>query len=149
MRKNLFVYLFGVLCSLALFTACSDDDGNKGNGGSEDGGGQPVSLQETVVGTYEGDLRVVLPELNLDNTQTRRIFVKADGAENVQLVLKDFSIEVAGAPVPVGDIEVSGIALEGDATAVQLKEKLLLSYIRIWANCLLLCLATLLLAKLI
>lgn len=122
MRKNLFVYLFGVLCSLALFTACSDDDGNKGNGGSEDGGGQPVSLQETVVGTYEGDLRVVLPELNLDNTQTRRIFVKADGAENVQLVLKDFSIEVAGAPVPVGDIEVSGIALEGDATAVQLKE---------------------------
>lgn len=26
MKKNLFYYLFAVICSVALFTACSDDD---------------------------------------------------------------------------------------------------------------------------
>ena len=82
MRKNLFVYLFGVLCSLALFTACSDDDGNKGNGGSEDGGGQPVSLQETVVGTYDGDLTVEMNGVSLTPTPlAQRIFMKADAAD--------------------------------------------------------------------
>ncbi|MDC2624047.1 hypothetical protein [Bacteroides ovatus] len=28
MRKNLFYYLFTVLCTVALFTSCSDDDKN-------------------------------------------------------------------------------------------------------------------------
>lgn len=26
MKKNLFYYLFAVICSVALFTSCSDDD---------------------------------------------------------------------------------------------------------------------------
>ena len=29
MKKNLFYYLFAVICSVALFTSCSDDDGEK------------------------------------------------------------------------------------------------------------------------
>lgn len=115
MKKSL-LYLFMLVCSVTLFTGCSDDDDNgKGNPAME--------LQSSVVGTYEGDLRVVLPALQLDNTQERKIFVKADGAANVQLVLRDFSIEVAGSPVTVGDIDVSGIVLSGDAGNVQLEEK--------------------------
>ena len=115
MKKSL-LYLFMLVCSVTLFTGCSDDDDNGG-------GNLAMALQSSVVGTYEGDLRVVLPELHLDNTQERKIFVKADGQENVQLVLRDFSIEVAGSPVTVGDIDVSGIVLSGDAGNVQLEEK--------------------------
>lgn len=105
-----------LICSVSLFTGCSDDDDNGG-------GDLAMALQSSVVGTYEGDLRVVLPALQLDNTQKRKIFVKADGQENVQLVLRDFSIEVAGNPVTVGDIDVSGIVLSGDVSNVQLEEK--------------------------
>ena len=115
MKKNL-LYLFMLICSVSLFTGCSDDDDNGG-------GDLAMALQSSVVGTYEGDLRVVLPALQLDNTQKRKIFVKADGQENVQLVLRDFSIEVAGNPVTVGDIDVSGIVLSGDVSNVQLEEK--------------------------
>lgn len=115
MKKSL-LYLFMLVCSVTLFTGCSDDDDNGG-------GNLAMALQSSVVGTYEGDLRVVLPALQLDNTQERKIFVKADGQENVQLVLRDFSIEVAGSPVTVGDIDVSGIVLSGDADNVQLEEK--------------------------
>ncbi len=115
MKKSL-LYLFMLVCSVTLFTGCSDDDDNGG-------GNLAMALQSSVVGTYEGDLRVVLPELHLDNTQERKIFVKADGQENVQLVLRDFSIEVAGSPVTVGDIDVSGIVLSGDVSNVQLEEK--------------------------
>ena len=115
MKKNL-LYLFMLICSVSLFTGCSDDDDNGG-------GDLAMALQSSVLGTYEGDLRVVLPALQLDNTQKRKIFVKADGQENVQLVLRDFSIEVAGNPVIVGDIDVSGIVLSGDVSNVQLEEK--------------------------
>ena len=57
---------------------CSDDDDNGG-------GDLAMALQSSVVGTYEGDLRVVLPALQLDNTQKRKIFVKADG----QMCIRD------------------------------------------------------------
>lgn len=29
MKKNLFYYLFAVICSVSLFTSCSDDDDEK------------------------------------------------------------------------------------------------------------------------
>lgn len=29
MKKNLFYYLFAVICSVTLFTSCSDDDDEK------------------------------------------------------------------------------------------------------------------------
>ena len=32
MKKKLFYYLFAVLCTVALFTSCSDDDDNGKNG---------------------------------------------------------------------------------------------------------------------
>ena len=57
MKKSL-LYLFMLVCSVTLFTGCSDDDDNGG-------GNLAMALQSSVVGTYEGDLRVVLPELHL------------------------------------------------------------------------------------
>ena len=51
MKKSL-LYLFMLICSVSLFTGCSDDDDNGG-------GDLAMALQSSVVGTYEGDLRVV------------------------------------------------------------------------------------------
>lgn len=122
MRKNLFVYLFGVLCSLALFTACSDDDDNKGGNGG-DGGNKPVSLQEAVVGTYDGDLTVEMNGVSLTpDPLAQRIFMKADATDKIELVLRNFSIVVGTGEVPVGDILVPGVALSGDASNVELAE---------------------------
>ena len=44
MKKNFFYYLFAVICSVALFTSCSDDDAVKG-----------LTI-DNVVGTFTGDL---------------------------------------------------------------------------------------------
>ena len=43
MKKNLF-YLFALICSMSLFTACSDDDEAPGNSG----------VVGEVVGDYKG-----------------------------------------------------------------------------------------------
>ena len=50
MKKNLF-YLFALVCSMSLFTACSDDEGGDG-----DNLGKVIS--EEIVGNYSGDLDI-------------------------------------------------------------------------------------------
>lgn len=47
MKKSLFYYLFAVLCSVTLFTSCSDDD-------------EVVSVADAVVGDYDGLLDVAM-----------------------------------------------------------------------------------------
>ena len=47
MKKNLF-YLFALICSVSLFTSCSDDD-------------DPVyPIEEELAGTYKGTLDIEL-----------------------------------------------------------------------------------------
>lgn len=53
MKKNLFYYLFAVICSVALFTSCSDDDDAV----------KRLTI-DNVVGTFTGDLSV-LQQLSL------------------------------------------------------------------------------------
>lgn len=116
MKKNLFYYLFAVLCTVALFTACSDDDGP-----GDDGGDIKKVLMENAIGTYSGNLTVTLEGLPSFDPITQKIFVEQESADKVKLSLRNFSITVAGAPVPVGDIEIGGILLEGDANNVVLQ----------------------------
>lgn len=116
MKKNLFYYLFAVMCTVALFTACSDDDGP-----GDDGGDIKKVLMENAIGTYSGDLTVTLEGLPSFDPITQKIFVEQESADKVKLSLRNFSITVAGAPVPVGDIEIGGIVLEGDANNVVLQ----------------------------
>jgi hypothetical protein len=59
MRKNLFYYLFTVLCTVALFTSCSDDDKNGNDGG------EGLGLNSYVVGTYNSQLKVFLEGVDL------------------------------------------------------------------------------------
>lgn len=115
MKKNLFYYLFAVLCTVALFTSCKDDDDN-GDGDIKN------VLMQNAVGTYSGDLTVTLEGLPSFDPITQKIFVEQEDADKVKLSLRNFSITINGAPIPVGDIEIGGIVLEGDANNVVLRE---------------------------
>lgn len=123
MRKYLFFYLFSMMCAVTLFTACSDDDDNNGNGNGNGGGNETVALQNYVVGTYDGSLTVdMMGSTITESPLEQRIFIKADGSENVELSLRNFSINVGGTAIPVGDIIVGGVVLSGDANNVTLEE---------------------------
>lgn len=116
MKKNLFYCLLAVLCTVTLFTSCKDDDGPGNEGDIK------KVMMENVLGTYSGELKVSLEGgINLQPV-TQKIFVEQDGSDKVKLSLRNFSISVGGAPVSVGNIEVNGIALEGDANNVVLQE---------------------------
>lgn len=111
MKKNL-LCLFVLMCSVSLFTACSDDD-------PKNTGPDFTLLQDAAVGTYDGGLKVSMNGANLTpEAISQRIFVKAEGADKVELSLRDFSFLTFS----VGDIVVSGIPLDGDAGQVVLQE---------------------------
>lgn len=115
MKKNLFYYLFAVLCTVTLFASCSSNEepGTPGGGSS--------TLVENVVGTYQGDLSVSIAGTD-PILQEAKIFMEQSGEDMVKLSLRNFSIVIGDAPVSVGDIVVEGIALEGEASNVILKK---------------------------
>ena len=49
MKKNLFFYLFAVLCTMPLFTSCSDDDAPV-----------VIPVDEEIAGNYGGKLDIKL-----------------------------------------------------------------------------------------
>ena len=84
MKKNLFYYLFAVICYVALFTSCSDDDDAvKG-----------LTI-DNVVGTFTGDLSVL--QQPIPNTSIT--VIKVD-AHRVKVALKDFKF----GELVIGDI---------------------------------------------
>lgn len=118
MRKNLFYCLFAVLCTVTFFTSCSDDDKNGNDGG------EGLGLNSFVVGTYDSQLKVFLEGVDLTESApiSQRIFVKSEDENKVTVSLRNFAIDISGAPFTVGDIVVSGVILEGDASRVVLQE---------------------------
>ena len=68
MKKNLF-YLFALICSMSLFTACSDDDEPTTPPNEEPGEEQrdlATIIEEDIVGNYKGDLSISLMQVPLD-----------------------------------------------------------------------------------
>ena len=114
MKKNLFYCLFAVLCTVTLFTSCKDDD-DKGDGDIKN------VLMQNAVGTYSGELNVSLEGVPFDPI-TQKIFVEQEAADKVKLSLRNFSITIGSEPFAVGDIEIGGIVLEGDANNVVMQE---------------------------
>ena len=97
MKKNLFYYLFAMICSVALFASCSDDD--------DEVTGLTI---DQVVGTFTGQLEV----LNQSIPGTS-IFVTKVDANTVKVELKDFKFS----GLTIGDISAEcKVALdrEGD-----------------------------------
>ena len=69
MKKNLFYYLFAVICSVTLFASCSDDDDDDVKGLTID----------NVVGTFTGDLKVLqqpIPNTSITVIKEKRVSLK-------------------------------------------------------------------------
>ena len=83
MKKSLFFYLFAVLCTMSLFTSCSDDD-------------DAVSLAEIVAGDYDGTLDIAMDmggmsvSVGKDIEETVEVTKVTDAA--VDLRIQGFSI---------------------------------------------------------
>jgi hypothetical protein len=107
MKKNLF-YLFALICSMSLFTACSDDDEAPGNSG----------VVGEVVGDYKGLMDVYYedPDLEIAKDMQQKITIKKSSDTSIGLELKDFVITINNTPLPIGDIAVENCPLkvEGD-----------------------------------
>lgn len=108
MKKELFYYLFAVLCTVCTFTACSDDDDDKP--------GFEISVND-IVGDYYGD--IVAMGDTVENTKITLTKV-SDSKVNVELL--NFSYGV----MTIGDIKAECTAqldggnymLNGETTVV-------------------------------
>lgn len=99
MKKNLFYYLFAVLCTVTLFTSCSDDD-------------EPtVSMSEAVAGEYEGKLDVALviggASVSTGDPLTQSVSVTRAGDTMVDLRITGFSFQ----GMNLGNIELENCQL--------------------------------------
>lgn len=97
MKKNLFFYVFAVLCTMPFFTSCSDDD--------ED---TPVVIpvSEEIAGNYKGTLDVTVDGQKLASV-AQRISVAESGDNAINLSIADFSF----LGIEVGDIDLNNCAL--------------------------------------
>lgn len=108
MKKKMF-YLFALLCSMSLFTACSDDD---------DAVDYSKVIEEEIAGNYKGLMDVFYeePETEIAEDMQQKITIKKSSATSIGLELKDFSITVASTVIPIGDLAIDNcpLTVEGD-----------------------------------
>lgn len=99
MKKKLF-YLFALICSVSLFTACSDDD-------NEGPSGNPITeaIDSQIVGNYNGKLTVLMGQ-PMDFHQ--KVAVTKAGETSIDLLIKDFSFPGMGS---LGDINLKNCEL--------------------------------------
>lgn len=89
MKKSLF-YLFALICSMGLFTGCSEDDPD-----------YTQVIETEIVGGYKGELNVNVDGTDLGSSY-QKITVEKAGATAINLYIKDFSFM----SIPVGDVEL-------------------------------------------
>lgn len=100
MKKSLFFYLFAVLCTMSLFTSCSDDDDTPA-----------VSIADTVAGDYDGTLDIAMDmggmsvSVGKDIEETVEVTKVTDAA--VDLRIQGFSI----IGMDLGNIELKNCQL--------------------------------------
>lgn len=111
MKKNLFYYLFAVLCTVTLFASCSDDD----NKGSE----LPGIIDNEIVGNYKGSMNVFYEletgDVPIAEDMVQKITIKKTSDTAVGLELKNFVITVGKEPITIGDLAVENcsVAIDG------------------------------------
>ncbi len=126
MKKSLF-YLFAIVCSMSLLTACSGDDDN-GN----DDGSTPV---EAVVGTYGGTMDITSGGTQLADDLAKDIIVSKDASDatKAQVALNDFIFSIGGGdPVNLGNIVVDGcvVAKSGSSYTIKATKEIELQYVK-------------------
>lgn len=100
MKKNLFYYLFAVICSVTLFASCSDDDDPS------------YPIDEEIAGTYKGTLDITLSGLVVGKDLPKNITISKASNSSINLELKDFDFQGAN----LGTILISNCALSQNGT---------------------------------
>ena len=91
MKKNL-LFLFALICSMSLFTACNNDD-------------EPVlPVEKDMVGAYKGELGISINGQSLGGGMPQKVYISksASGDNQLKLELKDFTFGTMN----LGDIQV-------------------------------------------
>lgn len=91
MKKNL-LFLFALICSMSLFTACNNDD-------------EPVlPVEKDMVGAYKGELGISINGQSLSGGMPQKVYISksASGDNQLKLELKDFTFGTMN----LGDIQV-------------------------------------------
>lgn len=96
MKKNLF-YLFALICSMSLFTACSDDDDIV------------LPVEQDMAGTYKGELEIAVNNTTVAPGIPQKVYISKSTAGNNQLKLelKNFTF----GQMNLGDIQVDPCAV--------------------------------------
>lgn len=77
--KRIFLNLLMLVCSMSMFTACSDND-------------EPnIPIEKELVGTYKGTLDIAMNGSNLANGLPKNVTITKAGVSTINLELKDFS----------------------------------------------------------
>ena len=96
MKKNLF-YLFALICSMSLFTACSDDDAPD----------YSKTIEEEMAGDYKGTLDIELEGTTIASNMPKNIAISKAGTSAINLLLADFNLM----SMELGDIELKNCQL--------------------------------------
>lgn len=107
MKKKLF-YLFALICSMSLFTACSDDDDPD----------YSKVIEEEIAGNYKGLMDVYYedPDVEIAKEMVQKITIKKASATSLDLELKNFSITVGSSAILIGDLALDNcpLTVEGE-----------------------------------
>ncbi len=95
MKKKMF-YLFALICSMSLFTACSDDDDPD----------YSKVIEEEIAGNYKGTLTVTVDEIPMPS-EPQKIKIEKAGPSAINLSLANFSFM----GITVGDVELKNCVL--------------------------------------
>lgn len=96
MKKNLF-YLFALICSMSLFTACSDDD---------EAPDYSKVIESEMAGNYKGTLTVTV-EVTTMPSEPQKIKIEKAGPSAINLSLANFSFM----GITIGDVELKNCVL--------------------------------------
>lgn len=91
MKKNYFIYLFFVLCSMVLFMSCSEDKADD----------YSQIIDECIIGGYKGELKLSVDGVEMPTTYLK-VIVDKQSATAVNLFISDFSFM----GIYIGDVEL-------------------------------------------
>ena len=90
MKKSYFYYMFALICSTCMFTACGDDDDDDV---TVESGSATSSLTVTdIVGTYDGDMDISIAGTTMFEDQSTTIYVEEEDESTVTISLYDFTL---------------------------------------------------------
>lgn len=111
MNKRLFYYLFAVLCTVTLFTSCSDDDG--------DDTPTVIPIEQEIAGDYKGTMDVYyvgVPD-PIASGLSQKVYVTKASDTAVKLELRDFVFSLNGEDLNLGTIAVENCPVTVEGTS--------------------------------